>query len=172
MYSKQYNRRFPLTRLLAVPACALPIACWSQQDPAIADIRGLEAEFSQTSASDFLLLHTTDQIPRGALDALAAHSITGTLAEWGESFSRTDVLSSNVPNLRHVISWQSERIIVVVYQDGSQSHLFLANEGSDFGCHYRLGGDISAITLDLMQGMFRTNRDDVRGLACQAVKLH
>jgi hypothetical protein len=125
------------------------------------EVRHLEGLFSSEEVSVFRVIHTSDELPSRALAMLKSVVSRGSLAEWGEGWNSTDILSKDEPMARHVVSWVSSSITVTVFQTGGfgvTTNLLLTDVAERIYCVYGLGRKDPSVSLEGAQWLLRPNR--------------
>lgn len=101
----------------------------------------LESLFSSESMQSFLIVREASALPAAVHALLAANVHFGGIAEWGEDWNTTDVVSQDRPTAQHVISFVSNRASAVVYQSGGiggpRTNLLLTHASHDVFCVFR-----------------------------------
>lgn len=151
---------------------------------ALVAVCSLQPGFAQDSAEDFAVtleslvveiplaefsaIRITQDLPTGVLDALTRG--LPPMAEWGEPHYAGDDLLVDAPNSRHIISWKTASIVVVVFIRQKTTLVFLGDLEQRRGCEYSLGTGVPAtITLVDLKQMLRPDFVGQLQLSCRSV---
>ena len=154
-------------RISILPALLISLPCIAQPATSQAELEAiadLEMRFSQADWRDFDTVRNTGDLPGEARELLTSQFVRGEIAEWGEAWSPVDVSAPGTPSVRHIVSYVSPEITVVVYQRGTivgpqQPYLFLYDQAGRHACTYSLSEKLPGpIMFGHVQGPFSSGQ--------------
>ena len=121
------------------------------------EVTNLERAFLRSSLE---VIHETEDLPGDAGLVLRSQPHATGIADLGEVWNSTDLITQDQPMVRHLFSGISDEVAAIVYQSGGYRapmvFLLLMNRKSDWYCKYVIGtGFRPSLSLETIRHLFR-----------------
>ena len=112
-------------------------------------------------STDLTVARSKDEIPEDVYASLGSVWGIRGLAEWGDPWSSSDLVSEDLPLAQHVFSAISARLVAIIYRTGGwnlRTSLLLNERGQRSFCVLNLGRDVPS-SIDRIQFIARESKD-------------